>query len=419
MKNLFKLLCLIAIVLSAISCDNEVLELRQSFTINSDLKVGGNGQILLYLTNQRGEILLDTVGNTLEGVLEIEKMIEDQVNLTVGTSDEHAFNFYTYRDIPSGFNLIEPWVISAWNCGTAFDINNEGKVVKLKIEGLSEFAKVYYPSWTTANTFVDEVNNTVTIAGPVTKTSDVLITILPEEGGTHLSKVFDLSVYEVVNQTVEITTNLDDFEESIIEEISLGINDTWRANIEFVTKEDRVVQVWKHSLNNNDDYFKGDKIRFFTTKDLQVEQVQLEIASEDYNYWYRKIVEEVPDAITFYDPEIETVNAETNSFEFFVGEQYDLQLFRYNYRRDNHGSSSWTILQLPDIEDLGFQLPAPPLDYLKEYDYIEELLLNPSHLRAAYFKIENEEINTTYNEASIGGRLACLDYLHKHKIVEF
>ena len=408
MKNALNSLMLLNLILFAFGCSNDKapIEANELFVIESEILDG-----FISLSNQNGEILYDTVGADLRRTIKVLVPQGDIVDLTHGHETSKTFSIVTYRDIESGFLLSR----ELYNCSDEFNQDNgfEYKALELEINGIHQYSELYYPFDHKADVEVNIAGDKLILKGSITGLKDVLLTVLPEGESEYQS--FHLKFEDWLDQgenRLFRSINIDDFTASEIHEIDLGVDDIWMVNAEIQTENDQIISLSKWTTYS--DYQHGDRIKLFVPGGINLDLLKLEVGNGDVHngYQYLKKTAEIPNQISFYDPEISFLEASSTDYEITVNGDFGLTMVEYRYE-ENNWISLWKVYQKQNVEILN-TLPLIPNDFMLQSPILSNQLSNPETIVVHVYEMSAEVLEGSYNQTGIDRHLKCMDYSSKY-----
>lgn len=384
-----------------------------SFKINVDLSANN---LMFFVTDSKGVVLFDTVAPTIEKEISIDKLLNDKVNLTYGYEilNRGYFNFKTYRNVSSGFKLSNGVSL----CPDDNPLFKNYKNYSLEIKGISEFERVYIPDYLTSKVEKFSVVNKIEIIGSIFLNKDGYLTI-EISPNVYLSKYIQIEDWiETSNSNLFLSLDISDFETPEKHEILLDKDDDWLVNMVVETKAQRRITFLNYT--GPDDLQAGNKIHFFMPPALEVIKVELEIreSSRINGYHVNLITNDIPTTLTFYDPEIEIVEANSNNFDFNTDSEYDFAVANFYYRNGNV-LSNWQVYSDFD-STFYFDLPIIPTEILDETMLIKNIIDQPIEFSIKLHNMDElDNFNEIYYKESIDRHLKCLSYQSNYVGIEF
>lgn len=373
-----------------------------TFLLESEL-LAFNGSYFLKVTNQHGEILLDTTNVDLMGTYELDVFSNDKIDVTYGYEFTVAgtanVNVKTFRNVASGFLASG----GLENCTNEFGdpaLFTPSNEAVLTVEGIN--ASTVISGYIYQHDIeIDEPNNNIRIKGAVREGSNIMFTILDEASGNYKSYLMDYEDW-TSGDTLKHTTHIDDFENSTIFSIDLNKDSKWQVWLDVINADGKKVDLMR--LNSLNQFQTGEEIKFYTTSDVGlIDKLDLTINSTlaGDRYLYHKVLTGgVPSSIEFYDSDIDITHQTTNEYDFESSESYDFARIDYKYLNGNR-IYTWSVYQLEGEQNSIHSLPAINSKFLDNAPALNTIINDPFELAVTLYETDESNIETLYNRRQL------------------
>jgi len=408
---LFGTLSLLLLIFSCGNDDDETMMPmieEDNFIIKSEIS-SSSYPYFISVSNQDGNILLDTVGANLLGDFIIEKADDDQVDITYGFESDFFFNFRTYRDVKSGFLLSSRPITE---CINSFpNTLQKSSNIEISIDGLSGFSKLYFPAFS-KQSIPDLTNNRTILKGRFTTNSDLQITIKAQGELEYKSIVIKESDWtEITEGNFSFNVNFADFQVAEKHEIQVATTDEMSLNATVLTTDQRTVKI--SNWSNSNDTHDGGKVTMFLHPTINLDQIKIKVATLDrYNgYETQEVFNEIPESINFFKPIVTINNTEVSSYDVNIVNDYNFAASVFEYQQDLF-ISSWTIYQNTGTPNT-FQLPSIPSTFKEQSPIVNAQLGSPIRFVSRVYDTDELSFQNTYYETPIDRQFNCGEYAFK------
>ena len=416
MKNLILLLFPCLLLLCACGKEEATTE-SLDFVVINDISnpAGGN---FMFLSNQFGEILYDTIGENLFNTVQLSVKSTDQVDVTYGFQYEGLFQVWTYRDVESGFKT------DSYDRACELPIQSYPSTAsfrRLTIDGLSfQPSEVYFPVY---NPYlnISVFNEQMNINGYDDNKTDFLITIANTDG-TYRSKLV-LHEEWAIDTIGELRewVHFDEFVPATVHSIEIPTDASWELEATALSSTGRIVKLAKRQSNNQD--LPSNQIKLFSIEELDIDRILLDITFDidGKQYHHFKWYDDFPSSINLYEPSIEVLNLsrQNKSYELLVTQNPDMIKSQIKYDNSFEDVNTWTVFQ-KRASGFSYRLPAIPASISDDLLLIKEALPNPKTFRVEAIKARNSvEFIKLYNQSTINNQYGCFEFETKEERFSF
>ncbi|MEL6720855.1 MAG: hypothetical protein AAFP82_19280, partial [Bacteroidota bacterium] len=357
---------IISLFLFFLSCKkNEITTNLKEFTVFNERADEGEDDsnlTFLFLSNQEGKILYEDSGENQESRIELKVKEDEQIDLTYGKIG-NSFSIQTYRNIESGF------ILSRYNsdlgCLNKLQSNvqelEDRRKVTIEIEGISDYQRLH-SSLGFLSIKTEEALNKIIFRSEINFATDYVIAILPKNQNTYkyLYVEFD-DLEELSDAELAMKTSISEFKNIEPQKVNFDISGVLYRTRATVSTNNRLISIplTQSTLPTDDNL---DYTDIFLPPEIPMNQLQLSIGinSQGFQYFHNEIFNEIPESISFYDPEIIPLDIAASNYSISISQDYDFISTSYIYRHDRDEiskySSSWFIYQ-PLSVDLTYNLP--------------------------------------------------------------
>lgn len=378
--NYLKSVIILGLVFILACNKDDVIESSDSFELQVESLIGNS---FIVVTNELGVVLFDTIGENIDQTIIIEKSEEEKIDVSFGTETTYYFNIKTYRDIKSGFKLPPTYICSL---DDPFYKIPSYKNFRLEIEGISEFLEFYNPFSSKQSLQINTDENILKLSGGLLKDEDVFLTILTVDN-EFKSILIELEDWETIQDTLVYKVDISEFSVPDIHEIDLKESDEWMVEAEMITENQRLISLSKWKDFN--DYQQGTKVKVFSPSNINIDQLKLEFKGgftfPGFHHSNRYV--EFPKEIDLFKPSIEEIAVDSEQFQFRIQTPHDLARFRYFFRQGGF-SSAWDIYSR-GIDDLSYQRPAVPKEYLDSSVIMKNVINDAFEWKLQVFDMED------------------------------
>lgn len=357
------------------------------FTIDFNLT---SNQLHFILANTpTGEMLYENVTKELLENVQLNWEDTEEVDLTIGNSS----GINTFRGIKSGFKLSGEGVIFTQDFSLPIVPKKEILII---MEGISVFEEIHV-GLSNDQIFTFQNENYTQIRGDLRHEVDLLITILPEVGGEYISALIPYEDFIETNiGTLEKTINVEDFDFTDVYNIPTPKMDKWIINNHLKINDSQYIRTnsSKFTPINN----VTNSVNLFAPKNAEWERLYLEVYNNNLGeqYFFRQVIEELPEELPFIAPDITVISKDSTHFHVQINEPYDLLKFSMVYTKFPSTSLyHWDIYQLP-ANNVYFELPPVPAEFLEELPFIKTAFDHPYHLTNSVYQINSNELEDCY-----------------------
>ena len=275
---------------------------------------------------------------------------------------------------------------------------------------MDKYEDIYFPLPNKKPIKVSKEEQTVTLQGLMISHNNYMITILQNE--SYKSFVLKSEFFtQKEDGDYMISIHIDEFTNSIIHEVEMPHDIDWMAYASIITPENEKITI--ASWSQGSDFQTGKILKFFTTPNIDISLLTLNIKNSKYSngYEYNRIFEAFPDFIKEYNPDFELDNIWKDAYNIQFNGKGNLFVAEYKFNEKGY-ICSWKIYQKLEEKIKHFLSPLPS-KFLENAPITRERINNPISFQGKFYQIDDSDLDEIYNLRNINKLLHCMDYSNK------
>jgi len=418
------LIALILLTICACSPDDEASIDTIPFAFERHVPRSDGLTYLLFLTNQDGTVLFDTIAPELDFIGSLDNVSpNDEIDYHVGTiftfNSGSSLNLRTFRNIKSGFNYsLDPSQI----CDTRADEFLIGEIFnkryELTIEGIDEYNEIHMPTKSSTLVTTQAADNQITLVGNLDNNHDLLLSISPQQSEELMGYVLEfedwIPIVETINGQSEIvsvkrTIDFEDFETIQIHQgtIDPSIFVSTQVTASMKTTEGVVIELAHDYIPPN------NYLEFPILPEMNIEKLKLKthlsgvFAAQIMDIHSHKVYETLPNQIVLTPPQYNDVfiNNENLGFSYSLDRDFDVAITKLNI----DPTTIWRIYQRSDLS-LSYQLPTIPPSIQSQLINLGLQTTSITKLSTELYEYDSNQYDSFFDKTSIDRFQDCLEY---------
>lgn len=378
----------------------------EKFVLNIEL-FGSLGEEFLVVSKPDGTVVFDTIVDSFYGTILLNASMDEELTVTTGFENESNpfFTLQSYTNVKSGFMYSS----LGKNCENIYFGVGPVRRMQLTIENTPPIDSMFLPFNTISKEY-DVPNQTLTMTAYLTFSDDHLITLKTmEETDFYKSYLLESEVFDNSGDTIFATIDFNDFiSPSIqyigVEEENILFNTLWQVGITGYYNNGKTAALSK--WGNFEDYQVGPIVRFFDLPTVNFDQYLIDISNSllTERVHYKWLHNTPPEMISFYEPDVQINEKNTNSYKLSLDGSIDLIKSVYQYRTDNY-LNHWEVFEI-GVTTINTTLPTLPANILNQHPLIAAVINDPEKLSVIAYEIEGFSEGDSFSDTTI----ECLEY---------